>query len=177
MIGLQSGFVTVVEYQADWSHEYAIEKERLNELIGKYVLDIQHVGSTSIENCYAKPVIDIAVAITSLEETDKIIQILKNNAYEYHGDAGIPGRHFFTKGKKENRTHYIHIEEQGGKLWNNHILFRDYLIHHTEYVTEYNALKIRLAKQYSKDRTQYAEGKNKFIEDVIAKAIEENVVR
>jgi len=173
MIGLQSGKVEIIDYQKDWSYEYNIEKEILLGLIGEYILDIQHIGSTSILNCSAKPIIDIAIAIKRLNEVDDIIRKLVTNSYEYHGDAGIPGRHFFTKGKREQRTHYIHIEEINGKLWNNHILFRNYLNQNKEYISEYIELKKMLAKKYPEDREKYTESKNEFIENIINRAIME----
>ena len=173
MIGLQSGIVKIVDYQDDWSCEYQKEKKILANLVGKFVLDIQHVGSTSIVNCIAKPIIDIAIAIESLTKADEIIDILKRSGYEYHGDAGIEGRHFFTKGTKENRTHYIHVEEKDGKLWNNHTLFRNYLNNHKENVIEYNELKKKLALKYSSDRELYTQKKSNYIENIITKAIQE----
>ena len=173
MIGLQSGLVKIIDHQDDWSYEYQKEKTLLLTLIGKYVIDIQHIGSTSINNCKAKPIIDIAIGIRELSKVDKIINILTYNGYEYHGNAGIEGRHFFTKGVKENRTHYIHVEEKDGILWKNHIMFRDYLNKYNENVIKYNELKKCLAQKYPKDREKYALNKNEYIENIIKKAIQE----
>lgn len=173
MTGLPSGKVMIVEYQPDWSEEYRAEKTILSNLIGHLVLDIQHIGSTSIDQCSAKPVIDIAIAIHSIHEADELVELLTAHGYEYRGDAGIPGRHFFTKGTKENRTHYLHVEELNGALWENHILFRDYLRRHPQSVAEYCALKKKIAEQYPEDRERYTEGKSSFITGIIERAKEE----
>lgn len=38
-------------------------QKELRKIIGDYVLDIQHVGSTSIIGIKAKPILDIAILI------------------------------------------------------------------------------------------------------------------
>lgn len=91
----------------------------------------------------------------------------------YDGDGGIPGRHFLKKKDGELSTHYIHVEPIGGKLWNNHILFRDYLIKHPELITEYSNLKKRLEKDFSENRNKYAAEKNPFIEKILKIAVRE----
>jgi len=66
MIGLARGIVKVVPYSYEWKELYIQEEKLLYSLIGKYVLDIQHVGSTSIESLDSKPIIDIAAGVKSL---------------------------------------------------------------------------------------------------------------
>lgn len=167
MIGLKSGFVKLYPYDIEWQSVFDIEKALLMEKIGEHVLDIQHVGSTSIPGLEAKPIIDIAIGVASLEIGLNCIEPLSKIGYEYKNDAGIPGRHFFAKGDKEKRTHYLHIEVINGQLWNNHILFRDYLRKHNDYGEEYAKLKRILASRYENDRDAYTIGKDEFIRNVI----------
>lgn len=173
MLGLESGKVSLQPYTEEWAREYEIEEKLLRTEIGQFVIDIQHVGSTSIPGLAAKPIIDIAAAVSSLKEGEKCIEPLIKLGYEYKGDGGIRGRHFFAKGTKEKRTHYMHIEEWKGELWQNHILFRDYLRKHKEFAIEYGELKAELAKKYSDDREAYAACKDEFIKLVLEKAKDE----
>ena len=48
MIGLQTDVVKVVPYTSEWRSLFNQEKVLLQAAVGDYVLDIQHVGSTSI---------------------------------------------------------------------------------------------------------------------------------
>lgn len=166
-LGLISGTVKIEEYNPEWKVEFYKEKTKLKEQLQNLDVNIQHVGSTSILGCCAKPIIDIAIGIESLEYGEKLIPILRNIGYEYCGDAGIPGRHFFKKKNGELSTHYIHLELIKGELWNNHILFRDYLNKHPQLIIEYSNLKKRLEKDFSENRDNYAMGKNPFIETVL----------
>ncbi|MBU4204957.1 GrpB family protein [Patescibacteria group bacterium] len=170
IIGLQSKKVRLFSYNPAWKRLYKEEEKLLRFVIGKYVLDIQHVGSTSIPGAKAKPIIDIAIGVKNLKEGEKCIKPLKQLGYEYKHNAGIKGRHFFVKGNEINRTHYVHIEKLDGRLWKNHIIFRDYLRKYKETVKEYNELKEKLAKKYKDDRDTYTAWKDSFIQGIIKKA-------
>jgi len=129
------------------------------------------VGSTSIINCYAKPIIDISIKVSDFNNINEIIQKLKKD-YTYKGNAGVEGRHFFVKGTSNSRTHYIHIVPDGSNLWNNHICFRDYLNLYQQYVTEYSAIKLKLQDKFADDRKNYSLAKSNFIVNVTSKAKE-----
>jgi GrpB-like predicted nucleotidyltransferase (UPF0157 family) len=100
-LGLMSGKVKIEEYNSDWKDEFLKEETLLKKQLQNYDVDIQHVGSTSIVGCYAKPIIDIAIGVESLEYGELLIPALCNIGYIYDGDGEIPGRHFFKK-KIEN---------------------------------------------------------------------------
>jgi len=168
MIGLEKGFVRLVPYTAEWQRIFEDEKALLQSAIGQYVLDIQHVGSTAIPGMAAKPIIDIAIVVTSFEEAKALIQPVEQLGYEYRGEFGIPRRHYFVKG--DPRTHHIHMNEIDSRDWENQVLFRDYLIQHPPSAEEYAALKVKLAQRYPTDREAYLEGKAPFIERVLRAA-------
>ncbi len=173
MIGLKRGIVELAPYTYEWKEEYNKEEKLLYSVIGKYVLDIQHVGSTSIEGLDAKPIIDIAVAVESLDKVECFKDLLENIGYQYRGNAGIEGRLMFAKGSEDLRTHYLHIEILNGPIWKNHIYFRDYLRLHKEYIYQYLDLKRDLAEKFRDDRYSYTNEKDKFINMVLEKAKEE----
>jgi GrpB-like predicted nucleotidyltransferase (UPF0157 family) len=109
----------------------------------------------------------MAIGVKNLKVGEKCIKPLKQLGYEYKHDAGIKGRHFFAKGSEMYRTHYIHIEKINGKLWENHIFFRDYLRSHKEVINEYNELKQKLAEKYKDDRDTYTIKKVPFMRKIM----------
>ncbi len=167
MIGLKRGIVRLEPYNVEWKKIYKTEAELLQKIIGKYVLDIQHVGSTSIPELDAKPVIDIAVGVKHLSDGEECIVPLSNIDYKYKHDAGIFGRHFFVKGNEECQTHFLHIEELNSELWLNHILFRDYLLEHIEERQKYAELKRKLEQKFANNRNAYTKGKEQFIKNIL----------
>lgn len=162
MIGLEKGVVRLVPYTPEWKQLYEMEKVSLQDRLDAYILDIQHVGSTSIPGMLAKPIVDIAIAIADFEEARVCIPLMEELEYEYKGEFGIPHRHYFVKG--DPRTFHVHMSEIDSLEWENTILFRDYLCQHTDIAKEYAQLKISLALKYPQDRTAYMEGKTAFVE-------------
>lgn len=166
-MGLDRKKVQLVAHDANWDMEYSKEKNILIKGLSKYIDDIQHVGSTSIENLKAKPIIDIAILLNDWDKRDEICIILENLGYEYRPKAGTPDRIFFAKGNETNRTHYLHVCKKGSQEWLNLIDFRDYLNKHKNKMEEYQKLKERLAERFPDDRKKYTEGKDKFIKSII----------
>jgi GrpB-like predicted nucleotidyltransferase (UPF0157 family) len=165
MIGLKRGVVKLSPYSQKWEQVFSQEKLQLEAVIGEHVLEIQHIGSTSIPGMIAKPIIDIAIAIHAFKEAFKCVEPLENLEYEYKGEFGIPNRHFFVKGNP--RVYHLHMLEIASQEWKNHIYFRDFLIHHPDEAKQYAELKKKLAQQFSTDRDAYTEGKASFIEQIL----------
>ena len=165
MVGLEKDTVRLLPYTNEWKRLFEEEKSLLQTAVGIFVLDIQHVGSTSISGMLAKPILDIAIAVRNFEKAHVCIEPIEQLGYEYRGENGIPRRHFFVKGNP--RTHHIHMNELGSRDWNNQVIFRDYLVRHQKVAKEYAELKTELAKRYPADRQSYLDGKSPFIERIL----------
>lgn len=170
MIGLKRGTVSLAKHYEEWAREFDKEKENLQKLVGDIALDIQHIGSTSIPNLSAKPIIDILMAVKSLSDVSKIQKTLEDNGYEYRENGTDNIQVLFAKGSEDNRTHYLHITELESKEWQNSIGFRDYMRTHPEEVKEYDALKRELAEKYPDNRGEYTASKKSYVEGVFKKA-------
>jgi GrpB-like predicted nucleotidyltransferase (UPF0157 family) len=170
MLGLPSKIVCACPYNPEWPRVFREEQARLRACIGGYVLDIQHVGSTSIPGMAAKPILDIGIAVADFEEAAQCIQPLQQLGYLYRGENSIPRRHYFVKG--DPITHHLHMVELGSDQWATAICFRDHLREHAEIARAYATLKQRLAEQFPTDRSAYQDGKAAFIAEVLRAARE-----
>lgn len=173
IVGLPDGRVRLVPHSPEWARLFAAEKERLlvtlQPYLGSIVLDIQHVGSTSIPGIPAKPIIDIGVAVTNHDAARVTIEPLEQMGYVYLGEHEVPGRHFFYLGDAgtTGRTHHLHMLEQTNPQWRQQIGFRDYLTAHPAIAAAYGVLKTELAVRFAEDRPAYLEGKADFITQVL----------
>ena len=169
--------VRLVPYNPIWPVLFEREKQHLLACLpGELINRIEHFGSTAVPGLAAKPIIDILIEVTSLEETKKqIAPILESQGYDYFwrptwGDDIPPFYAWFIKRDSEgNRTHHIHMVEHDFEHWER-LLFRDYLIEHPDVAKEYQDLKERLYKAHPNDRIVYTKGKTEFIERVTAMA-------
>ena len=172
-MALKRGIVELEDYNSNWEKEYLKEEKLLKEVLKDYIIEIHHIGSTSIKGLKAKPVIDILIVIKSLNQIEKIEDILKEYDYTNRGKQGVNDRFFFAKGSEDARTHYIHFVEPKSDTYYNQVYFKKYLIEHPDYIEKYCNLKQELASKYKDERSKYTQGKNDFIKDVIRKAKEE----
>jgi GrpB-like predicted nucleotidyltransferase (UPF0157 family) len=162
--------VSIVVYNSAWPGMFEEEKRHLLESLPRDLIKrIEHFGSTAIPGLAAKPIVDMLVEVTSLEETKRrIVPVLEGQQYDYfwrptHGDEGPPFYAWFIKRDSAGvRTHHIHMVESDFEHWDR-LLFRDYLIEHPDIARGYEALKLRLAREYPNDRIAYTKAKTEFI--------------
>ncbi|TKI87653.1 GrpB family protein [Bacillus mycoides] len=166
MLGLPYGKVFLVPWSEEWEFEFSKEKQLIEEHIGKYILAIHHIGSTSIPHLSAKPIIDIAMELRDSKNGLKCITNLEQLNYKYRKDV-LPERYYFNKG--EPRTHQIHMYEQGNPYLIEQLKFRDYLIDNKTSRMQYEQLKIQLSKANPNDKHKYAEDKTSFVKSILAK--------
>ena len=188
--------INIEKYNTEWTSQFEQIKADLCSILVKLNPKIEHIGSTSVPNLAAKPVIDILVGIESSSDLDKTIEPLISNHYIYYElyNSVMPNRRLFvglkdkkdikffqnTYSKKDLIPHdkinqlrlaHIHIWEHGTDDWNRHIAFRDYLKEHPEITSQYESLKKQLSLKDWKDGNEYNDAKDSFIKTEEAKAI------
>lgn len=161
--------IEIIPYDENWKKLYEIEKQLLRSILGDHLVEIHHIGSTSIPNIMAKPIIDILIEAVDIEKIDALNQKFIEYGYEPKGENGIASRRYFQKGGDE-RTHHVHIFPFGHPEVRRHLAFRDYLIAHPDEAGRYEDLKAKLAKQYVYDPQKYNEGKSKLVQELDQKA-------
>ena len=169
---MSPGELRLVTVGPEWVLRFSAEQDRLSTALGAVVLDIQHVGSTAVPGILAKPILDIAVAIQSLEDGYPLVPLLVALGYEYRGEYGIPRRHYFVHGTPR-RTHHLHILEHHSADWHRHILFRDRLLGSPAMAAQYSELKLASVSESSGNRDLYQSLKSSFIartHDPVARA-------
>ena len=162
--------VAVVPYDPHWPELFKEEKAHLLSCLPKTLVNrIEHFGSTAVPGLTAKPIVDMLVEVTSLDETrQKVPFILEPKVYDYFwrpvwGDDMPPFYAFFIKRDADgNRTHHIHLVEAHFELWDR-LLFRDYLIEHPHVAQDYSKLKLKLSNIHVNDRVANTEAKTDFI--------------
>lgn len=171
--------VAIAPYDPCWPELFRQERDHLLACLPQeLVTRVEHFGSTAIPGLAAKPVVDILVEVTSLDETrSRIVPILEAQGYEYlwrptHGEDGPPFYAWFIKRNPADstRTHHVHMVESTFEEHWDRLLFRDYLIEHPALAKDYEMLKRQLAAAHPNDRVAYTNGKAAFIQRVMSQA-------
>ena len=155
--------IQVVPYDPSWPSRYRREAALLREALGDCLVEIHHIGSTSVPGLWAKPIIDILPVVTAVEEADRRRAALEALGYEYLGEFGIPGRRYLRKGG-DHRTHQVHLfgRESRDEI-RRHLAVPAYLRCHPDAARDYAQLKRRLARRFPRDIDGYCDGKDAFV--------------
>ena len=164
--------VSVVDYNSKWQGMFFDEAKQVASILGDSLLQIFHIGSTSVVGQKAKPIIDMMPVVSDIEIVDLCRGAFERLGYEYMGEFGIPGRRYMHKGG-EKRTHQIHVYQYDNvKDVIRHLAFRDYLSCHVDVRNAYGDIKEKLALKHPEDSEAYCGGKDNFVKQVEREALQ-----
>lgn len=170
-LGLKRKHVELVEFNPSWIQAVTYLTNILNNQVSS-ILKIEHVGSTSVPGCIAKPILDLLVILTQDAEISKVINEIEQLGFIYKGD-GIarvhgavpdPNRHFFAfyDYKLLVDCIHLHVVREDSPEIDAKLSFRDILRSNSDLVDQYNDLK-RSLKNSNLSRKAYSSAKTDFI--------------
>ena len=162
-LNVSSRLVEVLDYDLNWKNAFEKERVILSKALGHNAVKIDHIGSTSVEGLSAKPIIDILIEVTSLDELDISNKNIEALGYHVKGENGIEGRRYFQKGGNQ-RSHHVHAFQTNDFHLLRHIAFKEYLIANPTIASEYTKLKKEAVKNSNNNIDVYIALKNTFIE-------------
>lgn len=166
--------IIIEPYNSAWSDEFEKIKNYLLPHISDISIGIIHIGSTSVPNLAAKPIVDFNIIIESYDVFPQILERLRNLGYEHDGDGGISTRERFKGGKRDGLMDYnMYVCPSDSLVLKAQILFRNYLRYHSDARDEYADLKQSLAEKYRHDIEAYVAGKHEFIMKSVELAMRE----
>lgn len=159
--------IQVVKYNPNWKFEFEKAKAFYEDLLQGIKAEVVHVGSTSIEGLWAKPILDIDIIVNNQQDTNKVIELLESVGYMHVGNLGIEGREAF-KYTIDNEyinwmEHHLYLCLRGHASLQNHLLLKRHLRKNKKAVEAYSRLKRELAKEYANDIDSYIDKKTELI--------------
>jgi GrpB-like predicted nucleotidyltransferase (UPF0157 family) len=151
--------------------------EKLSKFLIGIDVNIEHIGSTSVPNLAAKPIIDIDIIYYQVVDFERIKNNLESNGYYHNGNQGKDGREVFKRNTAQDDeildkiSHHLYVCKNDSEELLRHILSRDYLRKNEIAREFYENLKYQIAKEANQDRKIYAPLKqlkaNSFINYII----------
>ena len=160
--------IVLAPYDPAWPSQFAAARDEILSACDGLVTEVHHIGSTSIPGIAAKPIIDMMPTVRRFEDGTACVGGLRKLGYEYRGEYGIAGRHYFVRGGP--RSHQAHMYAADHREVERHLMFRDYLRTHPDERVAYEHLKRDLAKQFTHDVQAYATAKTPFCDRIVGLA-------
>lgn len=157
--------VILEEYDPAWADRAAEWIARVKEAGGDAIVEVHHIGSTSVPGMLAKPIIDLMPGLRSYEAGATIVEAMRALGFDPRGEFGIPRRHYFHR-----EDVHVHAYAVGEGQWQDQLDFRDYLRRDAGARADYAALKRRLQLQYRFDPQEFSNQKSAFVAQILATA-------
>lgn len=169
--------IFLVQHQEHWKDWYIEEEKRIHNFLPSIdKLMIHHIGSTAINEIWAKPIIDILVEIPDNLSMNWIKEFLVGNGYICM--AQEKNRMSFNRGYTNEgfaeKVFHLHLRYLGD---NNELYFRDFMNDHSVLAKQYEEMKLSLWKKYEHDRDGYTNAKGQFISECTKRAKSEYMNR
>ncbi len=169
-LGMPTDRVVLVEHDPAWHNVFENESQRILHGCGERLIDVRHVGSTSVPGLCAKPILDLMPGVPSETDLDAVIEPLESLGYISRGELGIPGRRYFFLNVNNQRVAQLHVFAVDHPEYERHLVFSEHLRAHPEDAKRYADLKRRLAVEFEHDRHAYSDAKTELIQAIEAKA-------
>jgi GrpB-like predicted nucleotidyltransferase (UPF0157 family) len=165
-----AGKVQVVDYDPAWPGLFQREAERIRAVLGERVVQLEHVGSTSVPGLAAKPIIDIMLIVPDSSEEPAYVPDLEAAGYVLVIREADWYQHRCFKGPDINVN--LHVYSPGCPEIERYLIFRDRLRGHPDDRAHYQQVKRELAERNWTYVQEYADAKTEVVESIIARARE-----
>lgn len=156
------------EYNPDWVKEFDKKAQILKRIFGDELLEIHHIGSTSIPGMIAKPQIDILIFVQDFSKIKDLYEEMMNSGFTPRGTEYVgTGNEYFTEDAVDGtRLASVHVFQIGQSKSRESLNFRDYLRAHKEDRDLYMSVKKDLYNKYSDNYAKYGSGKTSVIQEI-----------
>jgi GrpB-like predicted nucleotidyltransferase (UPF0157 family) len=131
--------IRVVEYDGRWPADFARVAGRVRDALGDTVLEIHHVGSTSVPGLPAKPVIDIDLVVADPADEPSYVPALEAAGFVH--TIREPWWHEHRLLTHGDPPTHLHVFGPDSPEVVRHLMFRAWLVEHDDDRERYAAAK------------------------------------
>ncbi len=167
-LGLQYGTVALVRADERWGAVAGVLAAEIETALAGRAQAVEHVGSTSVPGLLAKPIVDLAVGLSSATALDEVEAPLSRLGWIYRGDAGDQGGWVFVlEDSPWHRVAHAHGVEFGSEQWVRYLQFRELLRRDAAARQTYEEAKLLLAERFPDGRQDYLSGKDRTVRQLL----------
>jgi GrpB-like predicted nucleotidyltransferase (UPF0157 family) len=163
-----SGRVLFADYDPQWPVLFEREAGRIQAVLGRRALRIEHTGSTSVPGLVAKPIIDMLLVVTDSADEEGYARDIEAVGYVLRIREVDWFEHRMFNGPDTEIN--LHVFSSGCPEIDRILMFRDWLRSSAADRDLYARTKLALGQQEWKYVQNYADAKTLVIEEIIARA-------
>ena len=168
--GIEAPNIVVVDYDPTWPERFHQEAERIWTALGETVRGIEHIGSTSVPDLAAKPIVDILLVVDNSGDETSYAPVLERAGYVLRvREKDFHEHRMFRTATKDV---HVHVYSPDSPEIDRYLLLRDRLHVNKEDRELYARTKRELAERDWPSMQHYAEAKTEIIEEILVRAAE-----
>ena len=160
--------IVVVDSDPGWTQWFEQAAERIRDALGDKLLELHHVGSTSVPGLAAKPLIDIDLVVA--DTTDETAYVPPLEALGYALRVREPDWYEHRMLRGYDPPVNLHVFPPACEEVDRMLLFRDWLRTNDADRELYARTKRELGAQEWKYVQNYADAKTAVVEEILARA-------
>lgn len=165
---MSSAPIQIVDYDSTWPDRFQAEAKKIRAALGERALRILHVGSTSVVDLPAKPIIDIVLEVSDAAHEPGYAPDLEQAGYRLR--IREPNWHEHRMFKDPENSVNLHVFSSGCPEIERMLRFRDWLRSNKEDCELYAGCKRALAQQAWQHTQDYADAKSGVIGEIMSRA-------
>jgi GrpB-like predicted nucleotidyltransferase (UPF0157 family) len=166
--GVEKRDVVIADYDPRWPATFQRHAATISGALADKALSIEHIGSTSVLQLAAKPIVDLLVVVEDSGDEAAYLPALLRAGYVLR--VREPDWHRHRMVRTPELDVHVHILSAGCPEIARYLIFRDRLRTHASDRLLYESVKRRLAAQSWPDMNAYARAKTEVVEQIIARA-------
>jgi GrpB-like predicted nucleotidyltransferase (UPF0157 family) len=141
--GPTPGPISIVAHDPAWPQIYVTVADRIREVLGTSVVDLDHIGSTSVPGLPAKPVIDIDLTVADSSDEASYVPALEAAGFRFVlCETGWHEHRLLTC---DDPPTNLHVFSPDCPEVIRHRMFRDWLIDNPDDLALYRDAKLESA--------------------------------
>jgi GrpB-like predicted nucleotidyltransferase (UPF0157 family) len=160
--------IELEDYDPEWPARYEREAAEVRSVLGRRVVRLEHVGSTSVPGLPAKPIIDMALEVPDSAAEPAYVPDMEAAGYVLRVREPDWYEHRLFKGPETNIN--LHVFSADCPEVDRMLLFRDWLRTNEADRELYTGAKRDLAAREWKYVQQYADAKTAVVQEIMARA-------
>lgn len=161
--------VVLAEPDPAWPDRYDALATTIRDALGDRVLELHHVGSTSVPDLPAKPIIDLALVVADPAHEDAYVPDLEAAGWELR--IREPDWYEHRLLKPRDRDANLHVFGPGCDETRRMLAFRDHLRRDRTDRDRYADTKRELAARDWPTVQHYADAKSDVVADILTRAL------
>jgi GrpB-like predicted nucleotidyltransferase (UPF0157 family) len=160
--------VVIVDYDPEWPLLFSIVDARIRAALGERARDVVHVGSTSVPDLAAKPIIDVNVLVDDPSNEQSYVPALERAGFVFRLREPEWFEHRLLRGAEPRSN--VHVFSVGSRESDRMVQFRDWLRRDLPDRVLYERTKRELASKRWRTMQDYADAKTQVVEEIMRRA-------